>query len=123
MATLVQRIGRVDEIPKEDHIDGHVWEAALELYLQNHITLTQIGNVLNLTSSQEIELSYFYDEFDSRNFSGKLAYFMDTIAATIAFQGGYITEAKFRTILGLPETSPTTTSTTTSTTTTTTTAP
>ena len=123
MATLVQRIGRVDTIPKDECIDGHAWEAGLELYLQGHITLAQASAWFNMTSSQETELAYFKSEFDSRNFSGKLAFFQDLIAATTAFQIGAISEAKFRTILGLPETSPTTTSSTTSTTTTTTTAP
>lgn len=123
MATLVQRIGRDDSIPKEDRIHGHRWESMVWLYLENHITLAGITSAFNLTSSQQIEIDYFYDEYDSRNTTGKLNYLMAALASTTALQMGDITEAEFRIIMELPETSPTTTSTTTSTTTTTTTAP
>lgn len=123
MPTLVQRIGRCDDCDESHWIRGHEWEAAVELYFNGHFTLAQISNYFNMTSSQETELGYLKTEFDSRNANGKLLYFHDIIAATAAFQLGVISEAVFRNILQLPETSPTTSTTSTSTTTTTTTAP
>ena len=91
MATLVQRIGRDPNIPVEERLPGHLWEAALELYLNGHLTLNQISGFFNMTSSQEVELSWLFDEFDSRNAIGKLGYFHDIIATTTAFQLGAIT--------------------------------
>ena len=107
---LIRRIGRYDS--EENPIDGHLFEAALELYLQDHITLAQISAVLDLSAADETQLGDFKDEFDSRNFSGKLAYFIDTIAAVTGLQLGYLSEEKFRSILGLPEKVTTTTTTT-----------
>ena len=107
---LIRRIGRYESEPNP--IDGHLFEAALELYLQGHITLIQIANVLNLNAGEQTQLADFKTEFDSRNFSGKLSYFMDTIAAVTGLQLKVLSEEKFRSILGLPEKVTTTTTTT-----------
>ena len=53
MATLVQRIGRLDDLPPDDRIRGHRWESLVWLYLEDHITLAEISALFNLTSSQE----------------------------------------------------------------------
>jgi len=123
MPTLVQRIGRDPNISPEGWIKGHEWEAAVELYFNGHFNLAQISGHFDMTSTQETELAYLKTEFDNRNANGKLLYFHDIIATTTAFQLGVITEASFRNILGLPETSPTTTTSSTSSTTSTTLPP
>lgn len=108
---LIRRVGRYDS--EEKPIDGHLFEAALELYLQEHITLIQISNVLDLNAGEETQLADFKTEFDSRNFSGKLAYFLDVIAAVTGLQLKVLSEEKFRSVLSLPEKNTTTTTTTT----------
>ena len=111
MPTLVQCIARDENIPPDQRIRGHEWEAALELYFNGHFTLEQISGHFDMNYAQEAELAYLKAEFDSRNANGRILYFFDIIAATTALQMGVITEAKFRDILNLPAISPTTSTT------------
>jgi len=99
--TLWQRIARDSDIPKEDRILGHEFESALQLYLNNHATRTQMINLFNFTTLQIETLDAFKSYFDALpNAIAKVAYFLDTISCVTLLQLGKMTKGQIKTILG-----------------------
>ncbi len=103
MSTLLERIARASAAEPPDNIGGHLFEAALELYLNGHIPQSAVVSQFTLTASQETELAWFKTHFDGLGTAlAKIAYFHDVIACVTALQAGEMSEATFRSILGLP---------------------
>ena len=99
---LIDRLARDNDLPPDQRVSGHLFEAALWLWLRGHITKQAVVTTFSLDVADSAKLDEFQTTFNAKNPAvEKIAYFADVTSALVGLQQGKITKALFKTIVGI----------------------
>jgi len=99
---LIDRLARDSTLPSDQRIQGHLFEAALWLFLRGHINKQALVNTFTLDVNDSAKIDEFQTTFNAKATEvEKIAYFADVNSAIIGLQTGKITKTLSKTILGI----------------------
>ena len=82
-------------------IPSHEFSAAMLLWATGEITRANVISAFSLETSDEAQLDQLSTFYGTLTATQKAAFHGTLEAATIALQGGYINQTKYKSILGL----------------------
>ena len=97
---LIDRIFHDDEDDLR-HIANHAFSAALWFWAKGDITRQNVVDTFNMTAGDETQLDQLATHYSGLSAGDKRAFHSDVEAAGILAEGGLITKAKYKSLLGL----------------------
>lgn len=80
---------------------NHAYSASLWFLSQGTITRATVVSMFNMTTEDEVQLDEMADYYAGLSTSNKRSYHSDVEAAGILAESGYLTQAQYKTLLGL----------------------
>ncbi len=104
--TLLDRLARLDTLPENERVPGHLVQDALILYFHGHYQRQQIINFFNIPANMEADFDKFKTKYDSfpNDTDGKFDrkdWEDDLKAVMMGLQNDLVSKNKFNSILDL----------------------
>lgn len=100
---LIDKIGRDEPYPPngEPHLSNHAFSAALWFWSKGDLTRAQVIAGAGLTPTDEVQLDQIIAFYNTLSNAEKGQFHNRVESAGILLEGGYITRAKYKSLLGM----------------------
>jgi hypothetical protein len=95
-------IDRLDHsTDRDDHIANHSFSAAIYFWAKGEITRAQVISAFSITAGEETQLDQLSTYYGTLSVADKQEFHSRVEAAGILLEGGHITQAKYKSLLGM----------------------
>ena len=98
--TLIDRLAH-DTPGSETDISNHEFSAAVWFWAQGDITQQNVVDAFTLTAEDEVQLDQLRTHYQNLGANQKLHFHSDLEAAGMLLEGGKLTKAQYKNLLGL----------------------
>jgi hypothetical protein len=95
-------IDRIDHsTDRDDHISNHAFSAAIYFWAKGDITRAQVIAAFTIAAEEETQLDQLAAYYGTLSVPDKQEFHSRVEAAGILLEGGHITQAKYKSLLGM----------------------